>query len=830
MKVGSTYGLGAAVSSQAVIGRRSSLGSRRLLVPGAARASRLFGNGALFTRTQLGNRVPCGPSRLQVNVRAQSRVGVDGQVGQLTTVVETGSEAGAVDGDGDHGTDSGHSEHAQQVQLQAIEPEASSRRTRAPATAKKRTSTPRKGLPPKRAQTSSVDGAGSKAKSDKKSPKSGKMEKSGTRHRKTELSSAKEFRNVMKNTHRANDSNQTLRKASTAIRNSKSAAAVLSVFDTLRAYDIKPTEALYMAALVSFRKNRQSEKAIDILESITENGVKCSRVTFNALIGCCAQARRFEDALRVKDLMAEQGVPPDSLTYTAIISACRTAPTKRRGQNPADKLSNAEALFKEMKDEGIEPVQLTYNTLIDCAVRAKNMEYAAKIFTEMEDEEVEKARSTFELMLLGYSNQGDLNLALDVFRKMKSAGVARSVNTYNLLFTTCARSKPSPRLNSALGLLREMLKEGKTDETKVDEDLFEGEVKKVEECPKTVRPNTESLKILLSACKTVSDGAKAEQIFTILLKEGVNPDLQACNLLLNALMVQDGELGLKQALALYERIYSGSTTAKGEESYLGALFHACGRNGPGQSISTLLQKYVDKGAVVTPELLTVLLECNGGSASAELVEIAWPHMINLHKRKLVHPKRMSELLSKAVRSCFPGDSSIDAALRIVKRGGYVLGSRAPYHLQVAVGLVEKAISEGMIASLDLDKDPFRCDLRHLDRTFAIVLVMGWLSWLRQIHHAEVGTLVVCYGDVPRKASSADRPSQRGRPRVSSVTASDMDPVALGESARILLERSFGLRVNAMRSSQIQALTVEKDEIRAWLASPIVPGISLSLPG
>eukprot|EP00958_Prasinococcus_capsulatus_P022528 scaffold3181_cov389-Prasinococcus_capsulatus_cf.AAC.1 len=284
MKVGSTYGLGAAVSSQAVIGRRSSLGSRRLLVPGAARASRLFGNGALFTRTQLGNRVPCGPSRLQVNVRAQSRVGVDGQVGQLTTVVETGSEAGAVDGDGDHGTDSGHSEHAQQVQLQAIEPEASSR----------------------------------------------------------QLSSAKEFRNVMKNTHRANDSNQTLRKASTAIRNSKSAAAVLSVFDTLRAYDIKPTEALYMAALVSFRKNRQSEKAIDILESITENGVKCSRVTFNALIGCCAQARRFEDALRVKDLMAEQGVPPDSLTYTAIISACRTAPTKRRGQNPADKLSNAE--------------------------------------------------------------------------------------------------------------------------------------------------------------------------------------------------------------------------------------------------------------------------------------------------------------------------------------------------------------------------------------------------------------------------------------------------------------------------------------------------------
>ena len=65
-------------------------------------------------------------------------------------------------------------------------------------------------------------------------------------------------------------------------------------------------------------------------------------------------------------------------------------------------------------------------------------------------------------------------------------------------------------------------------------------------------------------------------------------------------MGNDSEKGLEQALNLYERLYSSSADAKGEEALLGALFSACGRNGPFSSISTLLENYVEKGAVVTP--------------------------------------------------------------------------------------------------------------------------------------------------------------------------------------------------------------------------------------
>ena len=110
----------------------------------------------------------------------------------------------------------------------------------------------------------------------------------------------------MEDAHGTEDFSIPLRKAVGAIKNSKSAAGVLSVFDTLKQHGIKPNESLYMAALVSFRKNRQSEKAVEILESLNANGVQCSLVTFNALIGCCAQARRVEDAVKVKDLMKEQ--------------------------------------------------------------------------------------------------------------------------------------------------------------------------------------------------------------------------------------------------------------------------------------------------------------------------------------------------------------------------------------------------------------------------------------------------------------------------------------------------------------------------------------------
>ena len=65
-------------------------------------------------------------------------------------------------------------------------------------------------------------------------------------------------------------------------------------------------------------------------------------------------------------------------------------------------------------------------------------------------------------------------------------------------------------------------------------------------------------------------------------------------------MGSGSEKGLEQALELYEKLYSNSTDAKGEEALLGALFSACGRNGPLRSISTLLENYVEKGAIVTP--------------------------------------------------------------------------------------------------------------------------------------------------------------------------------------------------------------------------------------
>ena len=232
------------------------------------------------------------------------------------------------------------------------------------------------------------------------------------------------------------------------------AEKALTVLQMMRD-DIGATTAAYNTVLGGLGSNFDTAAATRIFDEMRhgENGAPPPDVqTFNAMIDVHGRARQLEEAFGYFRMMSDDDhrLEPNAHSYARLIAAC--ALSKR--------LSDAEAVFAEMKRQRMRPNEQVYRELIKAAGKRKDSERAWQLWDEMLDEYfIVPTVSLYSALIYASSSYGggDSGRAWEAYDHLQAEGLRPNLAVFNSLIYVCGETKDS---EGAFRVLKEMGREG----------------------------------------------------------------------------------------------------------------------------------------------------------------------------------------------------------------------------------------------------------------------------------------------------------------------------------------------------------------------------------
>lgn len=103
-------------------------------------------------------------------------------------------------------------------------------------------------------------------------------------------------------------------------------------------------------------KCKQTERAHTLFQAMVDEGCVANHESYTALLSAYSRSGHFDEAFSLLDVMRNtDGCQPDIYTYSIFIKSCVHIFA----------FDKAQRLLSDMKNEGIKPNTITYNTLID---------------------------------------------------------------------------------------------------------------------------------------------------------------------------------------------------------------------------------------------------------------------------------------------------------------------------------------------------------------------------------------------------------------------------------------------------------------------------------
>ncbi|KAJ7532424.1 hypothetical protein O6H91_13G002800 [Diphasiastrum complanatum] len=175
------------------------------------------------------------------------------------------------------------------------------------------------------------------------------------------------------------------------------------------------------SALVDmYAKCGHIEHARQVFDNMSERNV----VSWNAMMTGYAQQRLGKDALDLYEQMKEEGVQPDNVTYVVLLKACANIAAMEQGK----------LLHSHIIRSGFEADVIVGNTLVDMYAKCGSIKDACEVFNKMNERNV----VSWNAMLAGYAQQGLGKDALALYEQMKQEGVQPDNVTYPVLLKACA--------------------------------------------------------------------------------------------------------------------------------------------------------------------------------------------------------------------------------------------------------------------------------------------------------------------------------------------------------------------------------------------------------
>jgi len=377
----------------------------------------------------------------------------------------------------------------------------------------------------------------------------------------------------------------------------------------------------YMSLFRACGRERNSRKAVELLADLESSDVGVDTTAYNCVLDVCIKCG---DKKSVADLFTKMKVMGyvDTISYNTLLKGMGAGATG---------LTDAGMVLAEMRQFGLQPNQITYNSLINFAISCGDVAQAWSFIKNMEDEHIPVDNFTCSIMMKGLrhsSQPSDLDRTLALIEKSPVTPDDVLVNT---LLDACIRLRDVSRLTTALkafhgsGVVPSEHAYGSVIKAYGHaKALPEAWATWSEMLARKVRPSESTVTAMVDACTSNGAVADARLVLREAAETGLTPPMSTYMWMLKQCAQKKD---MEAALQVYEDMASPNLAA------YNAVIDVCARCGDADKAAAVFKSMMSAGVV--PDLLTYTLLIKGYVVQGDLEQAI--QLFTLMRKRSLQP-------------------------------------------------------------------------------------------------------------------------------------------------------------------------------------------------
>lgn len=291
-----------------------------------------------------------------------------------------------------------------------------------------------------------------------------------------------------------------------------------------------PSIRAYMTILRVFAKRLDIERSKEILLGMEEKGVKPDNLIVNIVLGTCVSAGKAANAeALLEECLRRDQATVDVISYNTVV----------KGYAQAGEFAKAIAILEKMSSRipPVTPNLITFNTIMDAAVRAKRVDEAWKVLAKMRKQGLVPDKYSCSILVKGLhagDQGGSRQQIVNSLALVAELGEPDSSNLHHVLFSSLLEA------SQALNDWELMLK------------VFEQ--MKAQKVPPQGNTFVSMMKCLSKASRT----RELCNVWEEMLIRGIEPTAVSLSILLEGLIIACGEPDLGEKV--FDRLPSSHKT------------------------------------------------------------------------------------------------------------------------------------------------------------------------------------------------------------------------------------------------------------------------------
>ncbi|CAO3571004.1 unnamed protein product [Mortierella alpina] len=233
--------------------------------------------------------------------------------------------------------------------------------------------------------------------------------------------------------------------------------------------DLRPNTTTFNILLDALANSGELDDGLQVLEHMkqTREGLP-DAITYSTLIRSAVSKGRADLGWTLYDEMRSQSIAPSLQTYVALIELVGLDPKSKLGRTVVKNhfipgrqhirfpvkavvedqvgLNFAGVLYNQLCNQGFQPNEYIFGSLLDLTVRGGYMQLAQHVYLEMLYKKVEPNTAIMTNLIKGFAIQRDFESGWKVWRNMVETNIPRNAITYHQLIRLCERSLPNPMM------------------------------------------------------------------------------------------------------------------------------------------------------------------------------------------------------------------------------------------------------------------------------------------------------------------------------------------------------------------------------------------------